>query len=63
MTRSLRTLVPYLFVVAVACLLVVVEPDLGTAMIACFATATMLIVAGVKARHIAVLGAILLGDD
>ena len=30
-------MVPYLGVVALACLLVVVEPDLGTAMVACFA--------------------------
>jgi cell division protein FtsW len=58
MTRSVRTLMPYLIVVALACLLVVVEPDLGTAMIACFATATMLVAAGVKGRHIALLAAI-----
>ncbi len=58
MTRSVRTLMPYLLVVALACLLVVVEPDLGTAMIACFATATMLVVAGVKGRHIALLAAV-----
>ncbi len=58
MTRAVRTLMPYLLVVALACLLVVVEPDLGTAMIACFATATMLVAAGVKGRHIALLAAV-----
>src|SRR3954470_2712912 len=58
MVRSVRTLMPYLFVVAVACLLVVVEPDMGTAMIACFATAAMLVAAGVKMRHLAVIGAV-----
>src|SRR3954452_10881839 len=58
MVRSVRTLMPYLFVVAVACLLVVVEPDMGTAMIACFATAAMLLAAGVKMRHLAVIGAV-----
>ncbi len=31
LTRNVRTMVPYLAVVAAACLLVVVEPDLGTA--------------------------------
>ena len=58
MVRSIRTLMPYLMVVAVACLLVVVEPDLGTAMIACFATAAMLLAAGVKVRHLALIGAV-----
>ena len=54
---SLRTLVPYLAVVASACLLVVVEPDLGTAMVACFATAAMLIAAGMRVRDLGLLAA------
>jgi cell division protein FtsW len=58
MVRSVRTLMPFLFVVAVACLLVVVEPDMGTAMIACFATAAMLLAAGIRMRHLAVIGAV-----
>ena len=34
-------------------LLVVVEPDLGTAMVACFATAALLVAAGVRMRDLA----------
>jgi len=55
MIRSLRTLMPYLSVVAVACLLMVVEPDLGTAIVVCLATAALLVAAGVKIRHLALL--------
>jgi len=53
--REIRTLVPYLAVVALACLLVVIEPDLGTAMVACFATTAVLVAAGVRMRHLGVL--------
>ena len=48
MTRELRTMVPYLGVVGLACALVVVEPDLGTAMVASFAAGAMLIAAGAR---------------
>ncbi len=57
MTRSIRTLVPYLAVVGLACTLMVVEPDLGTAVIVCLATAALLVAAGVKIRHLALLAA------
>ena len=57
LTRSIRTMVPYLAVVAAACLLVVIEPDLGTAMVACFATAAMLVAAGAKIRDLGILAA------
>ena len=57
LTRSIRTMVPYLSVVAAACLLVVVEPDLGTAMVACFATAALLVAAGARIRDLAIIGA------
>jgi cell division protein FtsW len=56
-TRSVRTMVPYLAVVASACLLIVVEPDLGTAMVACFATATLLVAAGARLRDLALIAA------
>jgi cell division protein FtsW len=52
MTRELRTMVPYLGVVALACALVVVEPDLGTAMVAAFAAGAMLIAAGARLTDI-----------
>jgi cell division protein FtsW len=59
MIRGIRELGPYLGVVAVACLLVLVEPDLGTAMVACLTAAAILVAAGVRLRHLALLGAIL----
>jgi cell division protein FtsW len=52
MTRELRTMVPYLGVVGLACALVVVEPDLGTAMVASFAAGMMLIAAGARLSDI-----------
>jgi cell division protein FtsW len=55
---SVRTLMPYLLVVALVCLLVVAEPDLGTAIVACFATAAMLLAAGVGARRLILLAAL-----
>jgi cell division protein FtsW len=64
MTRELRTMVPYLGVVALACALVVVEPDLGTAMVASFAAGMMLIAAGARisdmAKLVAVIGVVVL---
>jgi cell division protein FtsW len=54
-TRSLRTLTPYLSVVAVACLLMVAEPDLGTAIVVCLTTAAVLVAAGVQIRHLMLL--------
>jgi cell division protein FtsW len=63
-TREIRTLVPYLTVVALACGLVVIEPDLGTAIVACVTTSALLLVSGVKIRHllllVAVVGVVLL---
>ena len=57
MTREIRTLVPYLAVVGLACLLMVAEPDLGTAIVVLGATGALLVAAGVKIRHLALLGA------
>ena len=57
MTRSIRTLVPYLAMVGLACMLMVVEPDLGTAIVLALATCALLVAAGVKIRHLALLGA------
>jgi cell division protein FtsW len=57
-TGGVRDLMPYLGVVGFACLLVVVEPDLGTAIVACATAACLLLVAGVRPRT---LGALALG--
>ena len=57
MTRGIRTLMPYLAVVGLACTLMVAEPDLGTAIVVCLATCALLVAAVVKIRHLALLGA------
>jgi cell division protein FtsW len=46
---------PFLGAVAAACALVVVEPDLGTAMVVCFTAAAMLLTAGARPRDIGLL--------
>jgi cell division protein FtsW len=50
--RNVRTLAPYLAVVATAAALIVVEPDLGTALVLAFAVAALLLAGGVKLRHL-----------
>jgi cell division protein FtsW len=59
MIGSIGTLMPFLSAIGVACLLVVVEPDLGTAMVLCLTAAAMLVSAGVRGRDLAILGAAL----
>jgi cell division protein FtsW len=54
-----RQLVPYLGVVAVTCLLIVVEPDLGTAMVASLSVGALLLAAGVKMRHLAIVAGVI----
>ena len=56
MTRSIGDMGPFLLAVGVISALVVLEPDLGTAMVACFAAAAMLITAGARMRDLAILG-------
>ena len=61
MIRDLRSLRPVLLVAGGVCALVVVEPDLGTAMVTAFSIAALLIAAGAKLRHLAMIaGALLL---
>jgi cell division protein FtsW len=57
MGASVRAMAPYLLVVAFACVLLVAEPDLGTAIVACVAAAAMLVAAGARLRNLALLGA------
>jgi cell division protein FtsW len=59
MVGRIGTMAPYLAAVALVCFLVVVEPDLGTAMVACFATAALLIAAGARMRDLGLLAAVL----
>ena len=59
MTREIRTLVPYLAVVGLACLLMVAEPDLGTAIVVLGATGALLVAAGVKIRTLAPVAALI----
>src|SRR4029077_20873049 len=47
---------PLLVVVGGACLLVVTQPDLGTAMVIAFTIAALLIAAGIPPRKLAILG-------
>jgi len=56
MTRDLRGLAPFLLVAGAVCMLIVVEPDLGTGMVTAVSVTALLIAAGVKLRHLAVLG-------
>jgi cell division protein FtsW len=56
LTRSIGDMTPFLMAVGLICLLVVVEPDLGTAMVACFSSAAMLVAAGARIRDLALIG-------
>jgi len=57
--QSLRALArPLLTVVGCACLLVATEPDLGTAMTIAFTTAALLVAAGIPARNLAIIAAV-----
>jgi cell division protein FtsW len=59
--RDIRSMLPYLLVVTVASGLIVVEPDLGSALVVGFAVAAMLVAGGAKLRHLAlVAGAVAL---
>jgi cell division protein FtsW len=55
MIRGIGPMMPYLGAVALACALVVIEPDLGTAIVACAATAMLVIAAGARLRDLGLL--------
>jgi cell division protein FtsW len=60
--RSLRELArPLLAVVAGACVLVLSQPDLGTAMVIALTVSAMLLAAGIPLRSLAILAAVVLG--
>jgi cell division protein FtsW len=55
-----KAVAPIAIVAAPACLLIVVEPDLGTALVIAFAIASLLIAAGMPGRYLGALAAIAL---
>src|ERR1051326_375936 len=51
--KSMKTLArPLLIVIGVACLLLLKEPDMGTAIVVCLAMGALFIAAGVPTRHL-----------
>jgi hypothetical protein len=56
--RSLEGLMPYLLVVGLAAILIARQPDLGSAIVLCFAVCCMLFAAGVRPRTLAPVGAV-----
>ncbi|MGP0053423.1 MAG: putative lipid II flippase FtsW, partial [Solirubrobacteraceae bacterium] len=56
-----QAITPIAVVAGPACLLIVAEPDLGTAMVIAFALATLLLAAGMPLRHLATLAVIAVG--
>ncbi len=46
---------PLLIVVGAACLLLLLQPDLGTAMIICFSIGALLVAAGARIRHLGLI--------
>ncbi len=59
--RSLQGLMPFLLVVGAACLLIMVEPDMGTTMVIAFAVAATLIAAGARPRDLGKIALVLGG--
>ncbi len=59
MVDDLRGMAPYLIVCGFACALIVIEPDLGSGLVAAFAIAMLLVVGGAKVRHLAFVAGVL----
>jgi cell division protein FtsW len=60
LVRDIRSMGPYLIVVGFACALIVIEPDLGSALVLAFAVAALLLVGGAKPRHLLFIAVALL---
>jgi cell division protein FtsW len=56
-----QAVAPIAIVAGPACLLIVVEPDLGTALVVALSVASLLVVAGLQLRHLGLLAAIAVG--
>jgi cell division protein FtsW len=59
LTADLRSMAPYLLVCAGAFALIMVQPDFGTVMVTAFSVCALLIAAGAKLRHLAILAGVL----
>jgi cell division protein FtsW len=59
MTRTIGGMMPYLLVTGLACLLILIEPDLGTALVTTFAVGATLIAAGARVRDLALIAAVI----
>jgi cell division protein FtsW len=57
--RTIQGMMPFLVVVGAASLLIVIEPDLGTALVVAFAVAATLVAAGARMRDLAAIGLVL----
>jgi cell division protein FtsW len=53
--RSIEGMLPFLLVVGVSCLLIMLEPDMGTTMVICFAVAATLLAAGARPRDLGLI--------
>ena len=58
-TSQIRTLgglcKPYLLVVGAACALLIKQPDMGTALVICFATLCLLLASGARLKHLGII--------
>jgi len=52
---TIEGMMPFLLVVAVACMLIVIEPDLGTTMVLAFAVGATLLAAGARPRDLGLI--------
>ena len=59
MTAGIGEMAPFLGIVALVCGLVVIEPDLGTAIVVCLGAAALLLAAGSRVRDLALLATVL----
>jgi cell division protein FtsW len=57
--RSIAGMMPFLLVVGAASLLIVIEPDMGTALVVAFAAGATLIAAGARLRDLALIALVL----
>jgi cell division protein FtsW len=57
--RSLEGIAPYLLATGLACLLMVLEPDLGTALVTSFAVGAVLVAAGARIRDLLLIATLI----
>jgi cell division protein FtsW len=57
--RSLEGMMPFLLVVGAACLLIMLEPDMGTTMVVAFSVGATLVAAGARLRDLALIALVI----